>query len=98
MLKLKVRYNEKIKRTFYLVILISGVALLISRLNLKRNYFVVGKFKANFDSINYYLETDEISEDEYNSSNLINVVKDKVLKKDNYFKINFYKMIMIISQ
>ena len=91
MLKLKVRYNEKIKRIFYLVILISGVALLISGINRKRNYFVVDKFKANFDSINYYLEIDEISEDEYNSSNLINVVKDKVLKKDNYFKINFYK-------
>ena len=35
MLKLKVRYNEKIKRIFYLVILISGVALLISCINRK---------------------------------------------------------------
>lgn len=82
---------KRIKRIYCMIILISGVALLIGCINRKRNYFVIGKFKANFDSINYYLEIDEISKDEYNSSNLINVVEDKVLKKDNYFKINFYK-------
>lgn len=57
----------------------------------QRNYFVNGNFESNSDFVCYHLEIDEITEDEYNSSNFVNVVEDKTLKDNKYFRISFYK-------
>ncbi len=57
----------------------------------KTNYFIEGHFETTCDSINYYLDINEIEKEEYISSNSINVVKDAALKGKKYFRINFSK-------
>lgn len=81
----------RIKKALCLMTLIGTLVTLTACVNRKRNYFVNGKFESNSDSVSYHLEIDEITEDEYNSSNFVNVVEDKILKDNRYFRINFYK-------
>lgn len=81
----------RIKKALCLITLIVTLVTLTSCVNRKRNYFVNGNFESNSDSVCYHLEIDEITEDEYNSSNFVNVVEDKTLKDNKYFRISFYK-------
>lgn len=79
------------EKVLHLITLISTLVTLTACVNRKRNYFVNGKFESNCDSSRYYLEINMITEDEYNSSNFINVVEDKILKDNRYFRIKLYK-------
>ena len=83
------------KRKFFIVIPIILTLLLSSCISKKTNYFIVGSFTAYTEETAYVLNISNISYDEYQSANGVNVVEDYVLKskkRDNYyFKIELYK-------
>ena len=84
-------FDGRIKKTLCLITLIGTLVTLTACVNRKRNYFVNGKFESNGYSASYRLEIAEITKDEYNSSNFVNVVENKILKDNRYFRVNFYK-------
>ena len=51
-------------------------------------FFIEGNFISKDN--NYYFDVKEITKDEYDSENNINVIADKVLKYKHFFKLKFY--------
>jgi hypothetical protein len=70
--------------------LIGTLSTLTACVNHKRNYFIDGRFESNNLPTIYHLEVNKILKDEYDSSNFLNVVEDKVLKENKYFRLKFY--------